>query len=67
MVLLPSTCVGRVSATWRTAAARPNSASRLISIPGAMAPPRYSPEPDTTSQVVAVPKSTMMVGPPNRS
>ncbi len=36
-------------------------------MPGAMAPPRYSPLADTASQVVAVPKSAMIVGPPYRS
>ena len=39
----------------------------LMPMPGAIAPPRYSPLADTASQVVAVPKSATMVGPPNRS
>ena len=36
-------------------------------MPGAMTPPRYSPSPETTSKVIAVPKSTTMHGPPKRS
>ena len=35
-----------------------------ISMPGMIAPPRYSPLSDTASNVVAVPKSTTIVGPP---
>ena len=42
----------------------PESASSEISMPGAIAPPRYSPLADTASNVVAVPKSTTIVGPP---
>ena len=63
-VVLPITLRGSTSSTWRSAAARPNSASRLISMPGTMAPPRYSPLSEMTSKVVAVPKSTTIVGPP---
>ena len=36
-------------------------------MPGKIAPPRYSPLADTASKVVAVPKSTTIVGPPKRS
>ena len=43
--------------------ARRPSASREISMPGAMAPPTYSPRGATTSKVVAVPKSTTIDGP----
>ena len=35
-------------------------------MPGAMAPPTYSPRAETASKVVAVPKSTTMHGPPYR-
>ena len=35
-----------------------------ISMPGMMAPPRYSPRSEVASMVVAVPKSTTMQGPP---
>ena len=55
---------GSTSSTRRSAAARPKSASRLISMPGTMAPPRYSPLAEIASKVVAVPKSTTIVGPP---
>ena len=66
-VLRPITLRGSTSSTRRSAAARANSASRLMSMPGKMAPPRYSPLAEMASKVVAVPKSTTMVGPPNRS
>ena len=39
-------------------AARAKRASRLMSMPGKMAPPRYSPLAEIASNVVAVPKST---------
>jgi hypothetical protein len=45
-------------------AAREKSASALRPRPGAMAPPRYSPRAEMTSNFVAVPKSTTMHGPP---
>jgi hypothetical protein len=38
-----------------------------MSMPGKMAPPRYSPLAEMASNVVAVPKSTTTTGPPNRS
>ena len=37
-----------------------------IALPGAMAPPRYSPLARTASNTVAVPKSTTIAGPPYR-
>ena len=40
-----------------------NSASQEIITPGAITPPRYSPWRDTTSKVVAVPKSTTTTAP----
>src|SRR5579875_523381 len=46
----------------RSMEARAKRASRLISIPGRITPPRYSPWGETTSKVVAVPKSTTMRG-----
>ena len=63
-MVLPITLRGSVSSTRRSAAARPNSASMEISMPGKIAPPRYSPFSEMTSKVVAVPKSTTIVGPP---
>ena len=58
---------GRASSTRRSCAPRAPSASTEISMPGAIAPPRYSPLADTASKVVAVPKSTTMHGPPKSS
>ena len=55
---------GRTSSTLRSCAPRGASASTEISMPGAIAPPRYSPLADTASKLVAVPKSTTMHGPP---
>ena len=57
-------CGAATSSTARSAAARPTRASMQISMPGAIAPPRYSPLAETASQVVAVPKSATIVGPP---
>ena len=54
----PITLRGSTSSTRRSAAARANRASRLMSMPGKMAPPRYSPLAEMASKVVAVPKST---------
>ncbi len=65
-VVLPMAARGSTSSTSWRAAARDKRASRLISIPGAMAPPRYSPLAETTSKFVDVPKSTTMAGPPYR-
>lgn len=36
-------------------------------MPGAMTPPTYSPRAETASNVVAVPKSTTIAGPPYSS
>ena len=36
-------------------------------MPGKMAPPMYSPLAEIASKVLAVPKSTTIVGPPYRS
>ena len=55
---------GAASSTRWSLEARLTSASRLIRMPGAMAPPRYSPAADTASKVVAVPKSSRMAGAP---
>ena len=60
----PRRCCGRSPSAAEPArpgaAGRPAqpSASTEISMPGAIAPPRYSPLADTASKVVAVPKST---------
>ena len=62
-VLRPITDRGRASSTRRSWAPRAPSASTETSMPGAMAPPRYSPFAETASNVVAVPKSTTMHGP----
>ena len=58
------TLCGGVNSTERSADARSNSASRLISTPGEMTHSRYSQAPLMTSNVVPVPKSTTIVGPP---
>jgi hypothetical protein len=52
----------RISMRGRRAVLRVR-ASAAIWMPGAMAPPRYSPLAETASNVVAVPKSTTMAGP----
>ena len=57
-VVRPITDRGRASSTRCSWAPRRPSASTEISMPGAIAPPRYSPAADTASNVVAVPKST---------
>src|SRR2546427_11278148 len=62
----PIAVLGRVSSILGSFAARLNRASAEIRRPGAMAPPRYSPAAVTAQKVVAVPKSTMMIGPPYR-
>src|SRR6478672_6264357 len=64
-VFLAITDRGRSSSTLRSWAPRRPRASREISMPGAIAPPTYSPRTLTTSNVVAVPKSTTIAGPPN--
>jgi hypothetical protein len=64
-VFLPTTRSGRRTSTRGSRAARWKRASALIPIPGQMTPPTYSPRRDTTSNVVAVPKSTTITGPPN--
>lgn len=48
----------------RRRAARAWSASAAMPIPGAIAPPRYSPFAESAPNVVPVPKSTMQEGPP---
>src|SRR2546427_11745678 len=62
----PMAVLGRSSSILGSFAARLNRASAEIRRPGAMAPPRYSPAAVTAQKVVAVPKSTMMIGPPYR-
>ncbi len=59
-VFLPTTLSGFSKATRGSLLARWKSASIEMAIPGAMAPPRYSPRGVTASKVVAVPKSTMI-------
>src|SRR5574341_2083544 len=63
----PMVVDGRTHSTLESWAARLVSASADIPIPGAMTPPRYAPSAVTTQNVVAVPKSTMISGPPNAS
>ena len=67
IVDLPITFFGGTSSTRRRAAARSNRASIEISMPGKIAPPRYSPFSLIASIVFAVPKSTTIDGPPYRS
>ena len=55
---------GLRTSTFGSRAARWNSASAEIWMPGQMTPPRYSPSAEMASNVVAVPKSTTMVGAP---
>src|SRR2546425_10603107 len=62
----PIAVLGRISSILGSFAARLNKASAEIRRPGAMEPPRYSPAAVTAQKVVAVPKSTMMIGPPYR-
>jgi hypothetical protein len=64
-VALPTTRGGGAMATMGSFAVLEARASAVTPGPGAMAPPRYSPAADTTSQVSAVPKSSTMQGPPN--
>ena len=54
------TRVGFTSSTFGSFAVLAQSASSEMPIPGVMTPPRYSPRPETQSNVVAVPKSTTM-------
>jgi hypothetical protein len=65
-VFFPITCGGLVSSTLSSWAARLDSASTEISIPGASAPPTNSPCALTASKLVDVPKSTTTAGPPCR-
>src|SRR5256884_8336610 len=60
----PIALLGRISSILGSFAVRLNRASAEIRRPAAMAPPRYSPATVTAQKVVAVPKSTMMIGPP---
>ena len=64
LTLRPITDGGRAMSTFGSFAARCANASAAIPIPGAIAPPRYSPAAVIASKVVAVPKSTMHNGPP---
>ncbi len=65
-VLLPITRLGLASSTFSSCAARRDSASTEISMPGASAPPTNSPRSLTASKFVDVPKSTTIAGPPYR-
>src|SRR2546430_1398997 len=64
-VLVPITFPGSLISTRGSRAARAKRASDEIPSPGAMTPPRYSPFAEITSNVIAVPKSTTMHGPPH--
>ena len=57
-VLRPMAVLGRVTSTRGSLAVERNRASADTISPGAMMPPAYSPLSVTTSNVVAVPKST---------
>src|SRR5271156_2725316 len=63
-VFVPITLPGSLISTRGNRAARANNASDEIPNPGAITPPRYSPFAEITSNVIAVPKSTTMQGPP---
>ena len=63
-VFLPLTRGGLVSSTLSSCAARRDSASTEISMPGASAPPTNSPLALTASKFVDVPKSAMTTGAP---
>src|SRR5450830_627518 len=63
-VFFPITDAGFVSSTLGSLAAREKRASVEMPIPGAMAPPIYSPLSLMAQNVVAVPKSTIISGPP---
>src|SRR5262249_10251358 len=65
-VFLPITLGGLVNSTLSSCAARRDSASTEISIPGAIAPPTNSPRALTASKLVEVPKSTTIAAPPYR-
>ena len=65
-VFFPTTRGGLVSSTLSNCAARRDSASTEISMPGASAPPTNSPFALTASKFVDVPKSTTIAGPPYR-
>ena len=67
MVFLPITLRGGARSTLGNRAPRSESASSEISMPVMSDPPTYSPSRETTSKVVAVPKSTHTTGPPKRS
>src|SRR3989338_7013733 len=64
MVFRPITVEGLINSIFGSFAAFSNSASIDIPIPGVITPPKYSPPFDTASNVVAVPKSTIIKGPP---
>ena len=59
-VFFPTTWGGRANSTRGSLEALRKRASIEMEMPGAMAPPRYSPRGETASKVVAVPKSTTM-------
>ena len=63
-VFVPITLPGSLISTRGSRAVRENNASDEIPIPGAITPPRYSHFAEITSNVIAVPKSTTMHGPP---
>ena len=61
-VVRPMTVAGLRTSIRGRRAARWNSASAEICGPGQITPPRYSPRAEMASKVVAVPKSTTMIG-----
>ena len=67
IVFLPITLLGGARSTFGSRAPRSERASSEISIPVISAPPTYSPSRESTSKVVAVPKSTQTAGPPKRA
>src|SRR5699024_9235413 len=66
VVFLAMAARGLTISTMCSCAPRCDRASTEMSMPGAIAPPTYSPLGLTASNVVAVPKSTTTLGPPYR-
>ncbi len=62
-VFVPITFSGNFRSIFGSFAARRCSSPAAVSIPAVMMPPSYSPVRETTSNVVAVPKSTITMGP----
>lgn len=64
MVFFAITNLGLDISTLGSLAVLRNKASLEILIPGVIAPPKYSPSFEIAQKVMAVPKSTIIKGPP---